>query len=122
VEQGRHGHAVALECLLPSGHRFVSVACAVGCRFACHIGIVSLAAIHGAAIHPLATYPIAEGRGPNPFGRFRHVTALSQPQLTHSPASAGDERPTSTVHLALPIVNNRYYPSILDQYADSTRP
>jgi hypothetical protein len=46
----------------------------------------------------------------NPFGRFRHVTTLSQPQLTHSPASVGDERPSSTVHLASPIVDNLYYP------------
>src|SRR5258707_11330862 len=26
------------------------------------------------------------GTRANPFGRFRHVTALSQPQLAHSPA------------------------------------
>jgi len=34
-------------------------------------------------------------RTKNPFGRFRHVTALSQPQLTHSPASVGDEDPAA---------------------------
>src|ERR1700676_4316107 len=51
--------------------------------------------LRNAATHPLATYPIAEGRGPNPLGRFRHVTALSQPQLTHSPASVEDEDPAA---------------------------
>jgi hypothetical protein len=40
--------------------------------------------------------------------RFRHVTALSEPQLTHSPASVGDERPSSTVHLAPPTGNLPY--------------
>src|SRR6476620_8724872 len=30
--------------------------------------------LRNAATNPLATYPIAEGRGPNSSGRFRHVT------------------------------------------------
>jgi hypothetical protein len=38
------------------------------------------------------------------------VTALSQPQLAHNPASVGDERPSSTVHLASSIVDILYYP------------
>ena len=55
--------------------------------------------LQNAATHPLATYPIAEGRGPNPFGRFRHVTAI--PEGAHAgSALVGDERPSSTVHLA----------------------
>jgi hypothetical protein len=51
--------------------------------------------------------PIAEGRGPTPFGRFRHVTAI--------PHAVGDERPGSTVHLASPIVGTLYCPMVVSQ-------
>jgi hypothetical protein len=36
--------------------------------------------LRNALTNRLAAYPIAGGRGLNPFGRFRHVTALSKPQ------------------------------------------
>src|SRR5258705_6236730 len=67
------------------------------CLTSCHLGfrLRLMSFLQNSATHPLPTYPIAEGRGPDPFGRFRHVTARSQPQLTRSPASVGDEDPAA---------------------------
>src|SRR4029077_15094910 len=55
--------------------------------------------LQNAAIHPLATNPIVEGRGPT---RRKVPSRDGYPRRSsrNSPASVGDEKPSSTVHLA----------------------
>jgi hypothetical protein len=68
-----------------------------GCLTRCHRAFVSNSCHFFGTPLPIPWRHIRSPRAAdrNPFGRFRHVTALSQQQLTHSPASVGDEDPAA---------------------------